>query len=192
MRRVRYDQVHEPVRSLLFETARFATRPAVLADAAGIAVVQAASWRTSYRGILPDAILDGMDATRRVARRRDLITGFGLNLVAYDTTHRDIVGYCHAGPSRRDGRTVGELYEIYLVDRAKRYGLGRELFTGFVDWCRNHGMASMVVWVLENNQHARRFYEALGGRAAMRVQSSVSGFPVVELSYVWPRLPARR
>jgi GNAT superfamily N-acetyltransferase len=175
---------------LLPENSRFAIRSATLADASGIAVVQASSWRESYRGILPDAILDRMDASRRVARRRDLITGFGLNLVAYDTTHHDIVGYSHAGPSRRDGRSVAELYEIYLIDRAKRYGLGRELFAGFVRWCRAQRMTSMVVWVLEGNHHARRFYEALGGRSAMRVRSSVSGFPVVELSYVWPRLPA--
>ena len=25
-------------------------------------------------------------------------------------------------------------------------------------------MRSMIVWVLDNNHHARRFYEAMGGR----------------------------
>jgi hypothetical protein len=46
----------------------------------------------------------------------------------------------------------------------------------------------MIVWVLENNHHARRFYEAMGGRAGSTLQSRVGGFPVVELSYVWDRL----
>ncbi len=30
--------------------------------------------------------------------------------------------------------------------------------------------------------------EAMGGRQGSRVQSTVRGFPVVELSYVWDRL----
>ena len=38
---------------------RFAVREAVLADAQGIADVSADSWRTSYRGILPDLFKEG-------------------------------------------------------------------------------------------------------------------------------------
>ena len=49
-------------------------------------------------------------------------------------------------------------------------------------------MHSLIIWVLEANIHARRFYEAMGGREGARVQSSVRGFPVVELSYVWDAL----
>ena len=48
-------------------------------------------------------------------------------------------------------------------------------------------MRSMIVWVLDNNHHARRFYEAMGGRMGSRLQSTVGGFPVIELSYVWDR-----
>jgi L-amino acid N-acyltransferase YncA len=185
--------VPSPAPSLpLFPTERFAIRPARPGDAAGIAVVQAASWRSSYRGILPDAVLDGMDArAARVAQRRRSLGSTGMTLVAYDITHGDIVGYCAAGPSRRFGPAFGELYEIYLVDRAKRFGLGRELFAGFADWCEASGVRSMVVWVLEANRHARRFYEALGGRASARMPSTVDGFGVIEVAYVWDRLPTR-
>lgn len=172
-----------------FESARFAIRNAAIGDAAEIAHVQTSSWQTSYRGILPDSVLDTMNPARRVSMRREiLLDGTGLNLVAFDTTHRDLVGFCNAGPSRREGAQVGELYEIYIVDRAKRFGLGREMFEHVTDWCRRNRMSSMIVWVLDNNHHARRFYEAMGGRAATRVGSTVRGFPVVELSYVWDRL----
>lgn len=165
---------------------RFAIRPAVATDAADIARVQTSSWQTSYRGILPDSILDSMDTARRAAMRREiLLDGDALNLVAYDTTHRELVGFCNAGRSRRQGPRVGELYEIYIVDRAKRFGLGRELFEGTTAWCRAHQMTALIIWVLEGNHHARRFYAAMGGREGQRVHSSVRGHPVVELSYVW-------
>lgn len=93
------------------------------------------------------------------------------------------MGFCHAGPSRSLGPAVGELYETYIVDRAKRYGVGRELFERATDWCRARQMSSMIIWVLENNRHARRFYEALGGQLTGRVPSTVRGYPVIELSY---------
>lgn len=169
-----------------FETARFAIRAAALGDAAEIARVQTSSWQTSYRGILPDRVLDTMDPARRISMRREiLLDASALNLVAYDTTHRDLVGFCNAGQSRRQGQLVGELYEIYIIDRAKRFGLGRELFEQVTDWCRAHHMSSMIVWVLENNHHARRFYEAMGGQASSRVSSTVRGYPVIELSYMY-------
>jgi GNAT superfamily N-acetyltransferase len=182
--RVRLIIVIERAPSSVFDTARFAIRPAEVADAADIARVQTTSWQTSYRGILPDSILDTMDVARRASMRRDiLLDGAGLDLVAYDTTHLDLVGFCHAGTSRRQGPLVGELYEIYIVDRAKRYGLGRELFERATGWCRAAKLSSMIVWVLEHNRHARRFYEAMGGQLTGRLPSTVRGYPVVELSY---------
>lgn len=172
-----------------FSSARFAIRPAAMNDAAEIARVQTSSWQTSYRGILPDSILDTMNADRRVSMRREiLLDGTALNLVAFDATHRDLVGFCNAGPSRREGASIGELYEIYIVDRAKRFGLGREMFESVTDWCRANRMSRMIVWVLDKNHHARRFYESMGGRAAKRVSSTVRGYPVIELSYLWDRL----
>ncbi|MFN0249311.1 MAG: N-acetyltransferase family protein [Kofleriaceae bacterium] len=167
-------------------TARFAVRPATLDDAIEIARVQTQSWQSSYRGILPDSILDTMDPTRRIGSRREIIADSGaLNLVAYDTTHGDIVGFANAGPSRRQGQLVGELYEIYILNRAKRYGLGRELFDVVADWCRSRHMATMIVWVLEGNTHARRFYEAMGGQVAGQTHSTLRGFGVVEVSYLY-------
>src|SRR5215510_12899976 len=72
---------------------RFAIRQGKLADAEGVARAHTASWRTSYRGILPDAILDRIDVDQRAASwRRVLADPSILTLVAYDTTHHDIVG----------------------------------------------------------------------------------------------------
>jgi hypothetical protein len=45
----------------------------------------------------------------------------------------------------------------------------------------------MIVWVLENNHHARGFYEAMGGRVSTSLQSRVGGYPVTEVAYAWDR-----
>ncbi len=168
---------------------RFAVREATLDDADGIARAHTDSWQTSYRGILPDTVLDRIDVGQRAETRRRILRDRSIyQLVAYDLTHGDIVGFCDAGPSRRHVPYAGELYAIYLVQRAKRYGVGQEMFERVQAWLVREAMRSMIVWVLDNNHHARSFYEAMGGRMGSRLSSTVGGFPVVELSYVWDRL----
>src|SRR5262245_11546281 len=167
---------------------RFAVREAVLEDAEGIARVHTDSWQTSYRGILPDTVLDRIDVGQRAETRRKILSDRSVfQLVAYDITHQDIVGFCDCGPSRRHVPFAGEVYAIYLAHHAKRHGIGQQMFDRVQQWLAAHDMRSMIVWVLENNHHARRFYEAMGGRAASRLQTRVAGFPVTELSYVWDR-----
>jgi ribosomal protein S18 acetylase RimI-like enzyme len=168
---------------------RFAIREATLGDAEGIARAHTASWQTSYRGILPDSVLDLIDVGQRASSRRQILRDHTIyKLVAYETTRNDVVGFCDAGASRQPGPWAGEIYAIYLEHHAKRHGLGREMFDQATAWLRGHGMPSMVIWVLENNPHARRFYEAMGGRSSIRMQSRVGGFPVTELAYVWDRI----
>lgn len=175
--------------SVALATSRFAVREARLDDADGIARAHVASWNESYRGILPDNVLDRIDVGQRVETRRRILRDRSIfQLVAYDTTHGDIVGFCDAGSSRRHMQYGGELYAIYLVHHAKRHGVGGEMFARVRAWLAANDRQSMVVWVLENNHHARKFYEALGGRAAARASSRVAGFPVVELSYAWDQL----
>jgi GNAT superfamily N-acetyltransferase len=168
---------------------RFAVREATVADAEGIARAHTASWQASYRGILPDQVLDLIDVGQRVSTRRQILRDSSIyKLVAYETTRGDIVGLCDAGSSRQPGPYTGELYAIYLEHHAKRFGLGQEMFDRTASWLRARGMGSLIIWVLENNLHARRFYEAMGGRTGTRMRSRVGGFPVVELSYVWDRI----
>ncbi|HSD89394.1 MAG TPA: GNAT family N-acetyltransferase [Kofleriaceae bacterium] len=166
---------------------RFAIRDAELTDAEAIARAHTASWQSSYRGILPDTVLDRIDVGQRAETRRKILRDRSIyQLVAYDITHGDIVGFCDAGPSRRHmPRAEGEVYAIYLVQHAKRHGLGQEMFERVMAWFSRQDMHSMIVWVLDNNHHARGFYEALGGRATTTVQSRVGGFPVTELAYLW-------
>lgn len=168
---------------------RFAIREATRADTAGIARVSVASWQASYRGILPDEVLAKMDLGRRTQERERLMQApSGLHLVAYDVSHGDIVGFCDAGPSRNEPNYPGEVYAIYFEHHAKRFGLGSEMFERVFHWLGTNQMRSMIVWVLANNPHARRFYEAQGGRVGHTKQSQVSGHTVTEQAYLWDRI----
>ena len=167
---------------------RFAVREAVEGDAEGIARAHTESWQTSYRGILPDTVLDRIDVGQRAETRRKILRDTSIyQLVAYDITHGDVVGFCDAGPSRRHVPYPAEVYAIYMVQHAKRHGLGQAMFEHVQRWFTARGWTSMIVWVLENNHHARGFYEAMGGRVSTSLQSRVGGVPVTEVAYVWDR-----
>ena len=60
-------------------------------------------------------------------------------------TQAPFVGFCDAGPARRHVSFAGEVYAIYLVHHAKRYGLGAEMFTRVRTWFADNAMSSMIV-----------------------------------------------
>src|ERR1700719_1255426 len=102
-------------------------RPAVLDDAAAIARVHVASWRTTYRGLLPEDFLASMGEEPYTERWRRVI-GDGLSRVFVVDEDEGIVGFASCGRERAgESGFAGELYAIYILDSAQRQGHGREL-----------------------------------------------------------------
>ena len=52
--------------------------------------------------------------------------------------------------------------QFLLSVNAIATGLGHELFEFALETCRKEGFAGMLLWTLEGNTRARRFYEAHG------------------------------
>jgi GNAT superfamily N-acetyltransferase len=103
-----------------------------------------------------------------------------------------IVGFASASSAREPiAGFAGELQAIYLLAEHRRGGLGRALFARAVAHLRGLAHGSMLVWVLEANAGARRFYEAMGGAviAGARKERVLAGVPVVEIAYGWRSLP---
>jgi ribosomal protein S18 acetylase RimI-like enzyme len=173
-------------------------RPAALDDAAAIARVHVASWRTTYRGLLTDDFLVSLTEEAYTDRWRRVI-GDGLSRVfVVDEQRRgqprrfsddEIVGFASCGRERAgESGFAGELYAIYILDRAQRQGHGRELVRAVAGALREMKLPDMIVWVLRDNQAARHFYEHLGG-AYVRAQPITIGTATLEeVSYGWRSL----
>ena len=81
-------------------------RAARVADASQIAVVHVRSWQGAYRGLLPQAYLDGLDPAERVGRwKRSLAEAAndGRNGVLVADASGTLLGFAGYAPSR-DGR----------------------------------------------------------------------------------------
>lgn len=143
-------------------------REATRADIEAVASAHLASWRAAYRGLVPDAILDVLTEADFVTRwTRDFeALPEGTLWVATPTIEgeADVLGFAWAGRARALDlpRTWGEVHAIHLRPEHVGAGLGRALFERGIETMRALGCTEAVLWVLEGNLRARRFYERAG------------------------------
>jgi ribosomal protein S18 acetylase RimI-like enzyme len=139
-------------------------RRAIPDDATALAHVHVDSWRAAYRGLVPDEFLDSLDYCQRSLRfRESLATGSGETYLA--EKDGEPFGILTVGACRDadlDRVTAGEIWGIYLAPQHWRKGLGRALFQRAEQMLQARGYTLATLWVLEGNQQARRFYEAMG------------------------------
>ena len=167
-------------------------RQAVAADAAQIARVHVQSWRETYRGMLPDDLLDRLDVDRRCAFWRSYIdeaTSDKILLVAEDDAG-EVVGFVSG--SRTEGE-FSEQYDcdlrtIYLLQAAQGQGVGRKLVEAFAQAAYGQGYRSMILWALADNTRSRGFYEHMGGEWIMEGQFTVGGNLMNNVAYGWSDL----
>ena len=153
-----------------------------------MARVHVDTWRTSYAGIVPDEHLAGLSYRDREAVWVQILTRHQppqCNFVA-EKVGGEIVGFADGGPER-EGDPVyrGELYAIYLLREHQHRGIGRLLASAVARGLLAAGFDSMLLWVLEENRPARRFYESLGGVQVGRKAIAIGGADLVEVSYGW-------
>jgi ribosomal protein S18 acetylase RimI-like enzyme len=96
-----------------------------------------------------------------------------------------IVGFSYVGPSETAG--AAELYAIHVDPVVVGTGVGRLLMAGALERLAEVGGERAVLWVLEDNERARRFYDRGGWSAdgETRVEP-IGGEPVKMLRYGRP------
>jgi GNAT superfamily N-acetyltransferase len=135
-------------------------RRARLEDAAAIADVHVRTWQTAYEHVFGAGRLATVTAEGRLPIWREILAADEQTaLVAKDGGR--IVGFATVGPAR-DEDAEGELYAIYVEPEAWGTGAGPALHAAGVDALRKGGYRDAVLWVLDDNPRARRFYEREG------------------------------
>lgn len=155
-------------------------RDAVLADADGLGALHVRSWQATYRDQLPSDFLSGLDVGARVKWFQRHISGGATVLVAEDDG--DVVGFASIGASREsDG---GEVYAIYVDPAHWGRGHGHRLLSEAESKLCEMSFRWAVLWVLQANERARRFYERQSWKAtgALKLED-IGGTQVTEVRY---------
>ncbi|HEV2580621.1 MAG TPA: GNAT family N-acetyltransferase [Ktedonobacteraceae bacterium] len=162
-------------------------RQACIEDAPGIAKVHVDSWRTTYKGIVPDDYLANLSYLHRTTVWNDILRDTEKKYIVYvaENEAHELVGFVAGGPDREENPPyVAELYSIYILQAYQGQGIGRQLVRVFAGQLLRVGMKSMLLWVFAQNP-ARRFYEALGGRYVKTALYEAGDVTIEEVAYGW-------
>jgi ribosomal protein S18 acetylase RimI-like enzyme len=163
-----------------------ALRQARLEDATRLGAAHVQAWRETYTGIVPQALLAGMDAGRRAALWRETLDQGGHAVLAEEAGA--LLGFASCGPQRDAALGFGgEIFAIYLLRQAQRRGIGRALMAAMAHHLLAEGLVGVSLWVVTANMPARSFYERLGGRVVAERVLSRDGWQLEEIAYGWDR-----
>ena len=159
-------------------------RRATTADAAAVSRLLAAVWPDAYRGIFPDAFLDGLDADGWThGFQAALSDGAAVMLLAEDGGQ--LLGMVFFGTSRLPEQPQdGEIYALNVLPAAQGRGIGRRLMAAAQTALRQSGHRAVSLCVVVQNRRARDFYRRLGfADTGARHTRVLAGFEVEEAVY---------
>ena len=163
-------------------------RSATPEDAARIAHVQVETWRSAYRGIVPDAYLASLDVGLRAERWLDLLNS-PESILLVGASDETVVGFATGGPIREPVQACdAELYAIYVLPQFQRNILGSCLLIELARRLHAAGFRSMGVWLFQANIAAARFYERSGATLAASREREYAGVLLPLIAYRWPDL----
>ncbi|SDB47607.1 Acetyltransferase (GNAT) family protein [Ruminococcaceae bacterium FB2012] len=149
-------------------------------DLTEISNVYEESWKYAYKGIIPQSYLDSIPK----GRWADSITRPGMSNLVMTENGRIIgtAGFCR---SRWESRSDhGEIVSIYLLPGYIGKGYGGQLLQRCMDELRKQGFSRLLLWVLEENVRARRFYEKNGFICSEEyMQDNIGGKDLREVMY---------
>lgn len=165
-------------------------RRAVEADANAIAALHIRSWQYAYRGQLSDSFLDHLSnevGARIEFWRTHIATSHsGRHEIWAVDVDAQLNGFAALGPARDDNvGSASEIYAIYVNPDHWRRGLGTELLAHAARRFAALGYSVAILWVLESNTRARRFYERAGWAldGGTKTETLPDGTPLHEVRY---------
>ena len=170
-------------------------RTASVTDARDLASMHVASWRETYPGMLPEAMLSSLSVDRRAAMweqtMREPATSGG-SVVYLAEVEDKIVGFGSCCLQRthtlREKGYDGEISAIYVLRDFQRRAIGSRLLFSMASDLSKRGLGAVSLWVLRDNAPARRFYERYGGQVIAEKEDVRPEGVLIDVAYGWTNL----
>ncbi len=165
-------------------------RKANISDASAIAHIRIDSWRTAYKGLIPDSFLNGLDYKMQENKVMNRINGtdknFTSNILVYEEEN-EILGYTYYGKAldSLNDKYQGEVVALYVRPDKKRNGIGTQLINKVKELLKEEGYSNMIIWCLKGNDPSVRFYEHVGGGIKEEREYEIEGLKVQEIGIVY-------
>ena len=159
---------------------KITVRPAVVRDAAGIAIVRAYTWATAYHGLMPDSVLKSrIESVPSAAGRMKSLIESGAFSYAVAVADHTVIGFVSWGKSRDERYPDdGEIGALYVLKGYSGCGAGKALFTCAADDLKKNGYDTMIVNCLEGNPSIG-FYRYMGGEVVGQRKDEIAGGHII-------------
>ncbi|MFJ3388977.1 MULTISPECIES: GNAT family N-acetyltransferase [unclassified Lysinibacillus] len=160
-------------------------RQANIEDAQGIGKVHVDSWRTTYKGILPDDFLNNLSYEQRTMLWKKNISDATSYVLVAENEQDEIIGFATGGTRKTNSvPNATDLTSIYLLEEYHGKGIGKQLLKEIFTYFKQQGYEKVFVEVLAENK-TRDFYEYYGAQYVNTIDIKIGGKIVEELIYVW-------
>lgn len=160
-------------------------RDATPVDAEAIAALHTASWRSAYRGIMPDAYLDGDCGRERLAhwsgKLADPPSGGHIVLALLEDAPLGFIAVW----SDPDGASDAYLDNLHVAPGSRGLGIGRHLLGMVARRLADEGRRTLYLWVFDANRQAYRFYRSLGAEAVETGIDRFAGADIPHTRLAW-------
>ena len=159
-------------------------RELTTADAATVARIHVAAWRVGYNGLMPSAVLDALDIGERTEMWSELLSQPDPGARFLAEYSGSAVGFVVGARESPFADGEAEVFSIYVDPAAWRVGAGSALLDAAVGAIRADGPRPVILWVLDGNERACRFYESRGWYFdGGRKDEMIQGHAVAHLRY---------
>ncbi|MBW7477101.1 GNAT family N-acetyltransferase [Paenibacillus oenotherae] len=160
-----------------------AVRLAVYSDRSELAFVHAESYRSAYRGIMPQHFLDQITADKQEIYYEQALRA-GKEQIGLLLLSGRIIGYITVDGGKEedmDASGYGEIRGLYLLEDSRGKGLGKLLLDWGINRLRESGYSDAFLWVLAKNTSARSFYERAGFQFDGKERAIIRGKELTQL-----------
>lgn len=134
-------------------------------DIPAVVDIQIDGWKSAYKGIIDENILNSMNRNESIKKRRN---DYGENGFIVAELNNQIVGFCRYIDSNKFTQDIVdidcELLALYVKPNLKYNGIGTKLFQFVINEFKNNNKTKMILWCLKDNEPSKKFYTKMGGK----------------------------
>ncbi len=134
-------------------------------DISSVAYIQVNGWKTAYKGIIDDVILNSMNKDEKIKRFEG---NYKKNGFVVAELENEVVGFCRYADSNEFTPNMQdidcEITALYVKPDLKYNGIGTKLFQFVVNEFKNQSKSKMILWCLKDNEPSKKFYTKMGGK----------------------------
>lgn len=156
--------------------------------------VNTISWNETYRGIMSDDFLDKIlnELDANVERLRSKFQQTKIIEPDYKRfllkLNNEPVGIFSICKAREEKYTSsGELCSIYLLNKAKKKGLGKIMFETAIKELKKMNYFDMIVYCIKENT-SNEFYKHIGGKLIDSKPRNIGGKDLIENIYYFEKI----